>query len=233
LECNKLLVRQRAAATLRRRGKIAFLSRLHPDSSIFDVGCGSNSPYSTKQILPKCKYTGIDIGDHNQTKPNLSDRYIIAEPINFAGEIAKLTNTFDAVVSSHNLEHCNDRHGTLRAMLAALKPNGLIYVSFPCEPSTHFPKRKGCLNYYDDETHKYAPPAFDEVITELNSHGFEILFAARRYRPLILRLIGLCLEPLSQRKQQILTGTWEFYGFESVIWARKIVNKKMKNHESK
>ena len=124
-------------------------------------------------------------------------------------------------MSSHNLEHCNDRNATLRAMLAALKPGGLIFMLFPCESSTRFPKRKGCLNYYDDETHKYAPPAFDHVIGELNNQGFEILFAAHQYRPLILRLIGLYLEPLSRQRQQILTGTWEFYGFESVIWARK------------
>ena len=79
-----MLVRQKVATILRRRGKIAFLARLHPDSSILDVGCGNNMPYSTKQILPRCTYTGIDVGDHNQTKPNLADRYIIAEPTTFA-----------------------------------------------------------------------------------------------------------------------------------------------------
>ncbi len=135
-------------------------------------------PYSTKQILPRCTYTGINVGDHNQTKPNLADRYIIAEPTTFACEIAKFTNTFDAVMSSHNLEHCNDRNGTLRAMLGALKPGGLIFMSFPCESSTRFPKRKGCLNYYDDETHKYAPPEFNEVRGELDNQGFEILCRA-------------------------------------------------------
>ena len=76
---------------------------------ILDVGCGNNSPFHTKTVLPNCNYYGIDICDHNQTKPLLADLYIITTPDNFSFEISKYSNHFDAVISNHNLEHCDDR----------------------------------------------------------------------------------------------------------------------------
>jgi hypothetical protein len=68
---------------IRPNGKIDFLSSLPNNASILDVGCGNNSPYRTKRIVPNCVYTGIDVGDYNQTKPNKADGYIITSPENF------------------------------------------------------------------------------------------------------------------------------------------------------
>lgn len=209
------------SCALRRRGKVSFLRTLKPSSKILDVGCGNDSPYRFKRILPNCDYTGIDVGDYHQTKPNLADRYIITKPEDFAGEIAKISNEFDAVVSSHNLEHCNDRVETLSAMLRSVKPGGVIYLSFPCENSVNFPHRQGTLSYFDDATHRDTPPNFNDVMSELINSGFEVKFSAKRYRPAVLWLLGLFVEPISSKKRRVLKGTWEFYGFESVIWAKK------------
>ena len=82
-----------------RRSKTAFLQGLRADSRILDVGCGSNSPYHTKEILPDCHYTGIDVSDYNHTKPITADRYVVTTPDRFAGEIAKFKDEFDAVIS--------------------------------------------------------------------------------------------------------------------------------------
>lgn len=207
---------------LRPKGKVSFLVALRPDANVLDVGCGNNSPYRFKKILPHCRYTGIDIGEYNQTKPNSADSYIITQPEAFTSEIAKLANSFDAVVSSHNLEHCNDRQGTLSAMLESLKPGGLIYLSFPCEESINFPNREGTLNYFDDSTHREAPPGFDDLISELTNGGFQVLYAERRFRPKVLSLFGRFVEPISARKRRNLRGTWEYWGFESIIWAKKL-----------
>ena len=130
---------------LRNRGKISFISQLRENCSILDIGCGNNSPYLVKSILPNCKYTGLDIGDYNQQKPNLADSYVITTPENFASSISGLGQKFDAVISSHNLEHCNHRASTLLAMTSVLKPGGRLYLSFPSEKSTIFPSRHGTL----------------------------------------------------------------------------------------
>ena len=106
-------------------------------------------------------------------------------------------------------------------MLKVLRSNGLFYISFPSEKSVTFPRRFGTLNYYDDDTHLDSPPKFDDIISALNRAGFDILFSSKRYQPFILYWVGFFLEPLSRLKSKIFVGTWEYYGFESIIWARK------------
>ena len=216
-----MILRLLISSTLRAHGRISFLSKLPPQSKILDVGCGNSSPFYVKQVLPKCEYTGIDVCDYNQSKPNLADHYIVTSPNNFTSEISKLSDTFDAVISSHNLEHCDDRSGTLKAMLSSLKVGGQIYISFPCEDSVSFPSRCGTLNYFDDVSHKSPPPNFHELLETLRQARFEIIFKTQHYKPNFLWLLGLFCEPFSAYKRKLLPGTWEYYGFESIIWAKK------------
>ena len=206
---------------LRSKSKVSFLTSLDSECLILDVGCGNNSPFLVKSILPNAHYTGIDIGDYNQQKPNLADEYIVTSPEGFVSSILSLPKNFDVVISSHNLEHCDDRLGTLSAMLSILKPGGRIYLSFPSEETLTFPSRAGTLNYADDKTHQGQPPNFDDTLNLMKSKSFSIEFCARNYRPLGLRILGLLLEPLSRFNGRLYLGTWEYYGFESIIWARK------------
>lgn len=198
-------------------GKVHFLTRLPEDARLLDVGCGNNSPFLVKSILPRSDYTGIDIGDYNQTKPNRADHYIVTTPEAFADRIAAFDACFDAVVSAHNLEHCNDRYATFRAMLRATRPGGCMYVSFPSASSVSFPRRVGTLNYYDDPTHKDSPPDIDRLLAMAAEHGFETVFATRRNRPWLAWLVGFVLEPVSMLRRRVMRGTWEFHGFEAVM----------------
>jgi SAM-dependent methyltransferase len=206
---------------LRHKAKVSFLTSLDADCSILDVGCGNNSPFLMKSILPKSCYTGIDIGDYNQKKLNLADEYIVTSPEGFVDSIYSLPKNFDVVISSHNLEHCYDRMGTLLAMLSVLKPGGRIYLSFPSEETLNFPCRVGTLNYADDKTHQGQPPSFDEILKFIESKSFSIDFSTKNYQPFGLRILGLLMEPLSKINNRVYLGTWEYYGFESIIWARK------------
>lgn len=206
---------------IRPNGRTDFLSSLPNYASILDVGCGNNSPYRVKNILPNSIYTGIDVGDYNQTKPNKADNYILTSAENFANEISKFDNEFDAVISSHNIEHCDDRDETLEAMLKALKLGGKIFLCFPCEQSTLFPKRGGTLNYFDDSTHKFNPPNFHSLLLKLKESGFEVVYSNKNYKPKLLWLIGFMAEPLSKFRNKLMLGTWEYYGFESIIIAAK------------
>ena len=201
--------------------KIEFLRGLSPTASILDVGCGNNSPFFVKKLLPNCTYTGLDVGDYNQTKPILADNYLITSPASFADEIGKFSNSFDAVISAHNLEHCDDRKKTLEAMLKALKVGGRIFLSFPCEQSVDFPKRGGTLNYYDDKTHKFSPPDFEGILGTFEELGFRLDHAVKNYSPKIYWIIGLIQEPISKFRNKVMRGTWPYYGFESIIIATK------------
>jgi SAM-dependent methyltransferase len=203
-------------------GKVHFLTLLRDCVSILDVGCGNNSPYLIKSILPRSIYTGIDVGNYNQTRPNPADHYIITAPESFAEKIAEFNACFDAVISSHNLEHCNDRLETFIAMLEAVRPDGLLYISFPSEKSVTFPSRVGTLNYFDDSTHKDNPPNIDQLMEIAREKGFEVIFMTRCNRPLLSWVLGLLFEPISILKGRVMRGTWEFYGFEAIMILRRV-----------
>jgi SAM-dependent methyltransferase len=190
---------------------------------LLDVGCGNDSPFICKTVRPDIYYVGIDIGDYSQFRhpSNIADEYVITTPDAFANTIDDLGKKFDAIISAHNLEHCNDPDATLRAMLRALKPEGRLFLSFPSEASILFPKRQG-LNFFDDCTHREIPQ-FSEVLKLIKSEGFQIDFVSERHRPKFLVLVGWLFEPISAFCGKILIGTWELYGFESIIWAKKSV----------
>jgi SAM-dependent methyltransferase len=202
------------------KGRRAFLGRLKDRARLLDVGCGNNSPYRAKRQRPDLYYIGLDIADYHQTKPVLADDYLLSSPEEFPVAIEGLAGTMDAVMSSHNIEHCLDPSRVVRAMGNALKPGGTLYMSFPSEASVNFPSRGGCLNFFDDPTH-HALPQYDGILRCLQDAGCTILVAERRYKPLVSRLIGGVLEPVSRVRRHTMFGTWAFYGFESVLWAQR------------
>jgi SAM-dependent methyltransferase len=204
--------------------KSSFLKKINHKGNLLDVGCGNNSPYNTKKEYPGIMYTGIDVGDYNQTKINLADDYIVVKPENFAEAIASMPKLFDTVISSHNLEHCNDREKTLDSIIKILKPGGYLFLSFPTEESINFPSRKGTLNYYDDSTHKDKPPEYDKIISKLKTNNIQILFANKSYKPFFWYLIGFFLEWKSKKDKEVKTWTWAYWGFETIIWAKKMNN---------
>jgi SAM-dependent methyltransferase len=172
-----LRIKPRLAPVFRPHRKIDFLNRLPSKCEILDVGCGSNSPYLVKSLFPDCTYTGIDVEDYRQTKPNLADHYVLVDRRHFSESVLAFGKKFDAVISSHNLEHCDNRDETLDAMMTVLKDGGRLYLSVPPNTSVTFPSREGCLNYYDDPTHKSVPPDFGAIIDLLSRKGFSISIA--------------------------------------------------------
>jgi SAM-dependent methyltransferase len=207
------------SATMATWDKASFFSSLPERGTILDVGCGNNSPFYTKKLLPAWHYIGLDVGDYNQSSQSAADEYIIVPPDAFTSEIERLCGTCDAVVSSHNIEHCDERNDTIAAMARALKIGGRLFMSFPAQDSTLFPKRGGCLNYYDDCTHKCAPPDFGELISILHNEGLFIQYATTRYQPTLSWIEGLQNEADSNRDREVKSGTWALWGFESIIWA--------------
>ncbi len=207
---------------LRRRGKLAFLRSLPAQARVLDVGCGNNSPRDAKILRPDLVYHGIDVADYNQEAADTyADSYVLTSPQTFAQAIESREGQMDAVVSSHNLEHCDDPQAVLGAMVRALRPGGRLYLAFPCEESVAFPRRRGTLNFHDDTTHQTVP-AWHAVLARLAADSVEIEFQRKRYRPPVLASIGLLLEPLGWLAGRNMPGgsTWALYGFESVIWAR-------------
>ena len=218
-----MMNRYHVARLLRFKGKHSFVYNLPVGAKVLDVGCGNGSVLAFKEVNPSIFYVGVDVADYMQTNESklAMDKYLIFNPSNFADGIASLERDFDAVVWSHNIEHCNDRLNTLISVLSRLKVGGLLYLSFPCDASMSFPSRMGTLNYFDDKTHLLNPPELESVIRTLQDYGFEVSFSVDRYKPSLLYFIGLLMEPISSYFSKVQIGTWEFWGFESIIHARR------------
>jgi SAM-dependent methyltransferase len=217
-------IRTRAKLLMRPHDKFAFLNRLPRNAQILDVGCGNNSPNFVKSILPGCRYTGVDIGDYNQTLPNLADEYLLTTPEKFPELLNGLRSRFDAVISAHNIEHCDNRSDTFTATIDAVKPGGFLYLAFPSSATVTFPSRRGCLNYFDDPTHKGTPPDFDKIVGTIEARDFAIEYSAKNYQPAVDWIRGWLNEPRSRRQNALMAGTWAYYGFESIVWARRRIN---------
>jgi SAM-dependent methyltransferase len=214
--------RRHVHCLLHPRRKMAFIFSIPKSAQVLDVGCGNSSPVITMRARPDLRYTGLDVCDYEQDHPasDYAEEYLVVSPENFAAEIGKRPNSYDAVICCHNLEHCTEQEEVLAAMLRALRKNGTIFLAFPSAESVGFPSREGTLNFYDDKTHT-KPPNFSEILNTLREGGFRVTFARQRYRPWRLFVIGLFLEPISRMRNKVIKGTWSLYGFESIIWAKK------------
>lgn len=187
---NKMSVKLFMHSIITPKGRQAFVRKIEKTGKVLDVGCGNNSPYLVKSIRPNVEYWGVDIDDYNNnTGKKYADHYILSTPADFANTIENLPVEFDAIISNHNIEHCNDPIGTLNAFCKKLKMGGLLYFSFPSEDSINFPKREGTLNFYDDDTHIFLP-RYEDMIEKLQNNGLEILFSRKKYRPFMLRILG-------------------------------------------
>ncbi|MHA7661566.1 class I SAM-dependent methyltransferase [Mycolicibacterium sp. HS_4_1] len=207
---------------MRANNRRRFLSKLPTGAEVFDIGCGNDSPYLFKSIRPDIRYIGLDVADYHvdHDPKEYADQYLVVPPSEFLSAIEQREGEFDAVVSSHNLEHCSEPDGVVTAMARALRPDGRIYLAFPAADTVNFPSRDGTLNFYDDDTH-VQPPDYRRVIGLLTAAGITINFAAERFRPPNWVLVGLINEPLSRIRKKVLRGTWALYGFETVIWGTK------------
>jgi len=200
---------------LRPHGRFSFIKQLKKNAQLLDVGCGS-LVNRIKEMRPDIIYTGMDICKSE----NNADFFIISTPENFAEDICK-KSYYDAITSNHNLEHCNERENVIKGMITALKTGGKLFLAFPTEDSTNFPSRCGTLNYYDDDSHIDSPPSYDRVVELLKQNNMDIIFSRIKYKPLLLSIIGFFEEEKSKKLKKNLSCTWDYWGFETIIWAKK------------
>ena len=189
---------------------------------LLDVGAGSHSPSLAKRVFPDCIYHGIDIGNYDNSANDMSlmDRY-------FEMDVTKLDFDeipdyyYDLIILSHIIEHLHNGDKVIEGLAKKLKPGGFIYIEYPGEKSTRFPKMRGSLNFYDDPTHVrlYSLQEIEQLLT---TAGFvTISKGLRRYWPYIL------LTPIkiayNVMKRGYIPGSifWDILGFAEYVYAKK------------
>ena len=152
----------------------------------------------------------------------MADEFHIVDPSDFTDFISKMSDDYDLIISSHNLEHCNDRYGTVSAMCKCIRQNGMIFISTPSEYTVNFPTRVGTLNYFDDDTHVDKPLDHSKVLKLFGKNDVEVIFSTKSYKPILGYMIGFLFEPFSRISKKVKFATWMYWGFEQIFIGRKL-----------
>ena len=193
------------------------------DITILDVGAGSHSPTITKQWLPKCHYTAIDIAEsynNDESDFKAMDEFIEMDLTKLEFDTIP-ENKFDMIVMSHVIEHLHNGDKVIAGLIPKLKKGGIIYLEFPSPRSVHFPSKPETLNFYDDPTHCRIF-SVNEVSGILTQNQMHILSSGIRRQ-----MINILLMPLKIIYQFITKGYvrggvyWDYYGFAEYVCAMK------------
>ncbi len=190
---------------------------------ILDVGAGSHSASITKQWLPACNYTGIDIpGSYNNDASDFKamDKFIEMDltKLDFT---AIPDNNYDMIVMSHVIEHLHNGDKVIAGLLPKLKKNGIIYLEFPSERSVNFPSKKETLNFYDDPTHCRLF-SVKEVSGILTQNKLSILSEGTRRQWINILLMPFKIVFQTLTKGYVRGGVyWDYYGFADYVLAKK------------
>lgn len=207
---------------IRPRGQRSFVASIPKENcTILDVGCGKNSLF-LKSVKPNSSIYGVDVGFFEQSNESkaLYEKLIICESKSFAQSIQNIDRDFDIIISNHNIEHCEDPQSTFSAMVDRTKVGGSIFFATPSLCSVDFPSRGGVLNFYDDPTH--VSPVDLCKLFESESHRVECTYYEKSAKPFIWWFFGWVQEHISRRKNWIRLGTWDYHGFEQIMWIKKV-----------
>src|ERR1700733_5465731 len=111
-----------------------------PGLRILDVGCGNNSPSTTKQWFPGCHYSGVDVERYNNNDDDLAamDAFYPVG-VDGSGYSAIPDSSFDLILLHHVVEHMPKPEPILKSLCSKLKPGGYIWVAFPSLRSLSLP----------------------------------------------------------------------------------------------
>jgi len=203
-------------------GQRSFISSIpKANCKILDVGCGKNSIF-LKSVKPNSSIYGVDVSSFEQTNESTSlyQKLIICESNDFTQSIQTINESFDILISNHNIEHCEDPKGTFSAMVDRVKVGGSLFIATPSLGSVKFPSRGGGLNFYDDPTHVFPVDLYK--LYESESHRLECTYYNKSAKPFIWRFLGWAQEYISKKKNWIMLGTYDYYGFEQIMWIKKV-----------
>ncbi|HUB50780.1 MAG TPA: methyltransferase domain-containing protein [Terracidiphilus sp.] len=204
------------------RGKLA------PGARILDIGCGNNSPTTTKRWFPGCHYTGADIQLYNNSDADLAamDEFFLLGA-DGSGYDAIPEASYDFVILNHVIEHMQEPEPIVAALCRKLKCGGYMWIAFPSERSLTLPHSVDeTLNFYDDPTHVRVPD-LSAIAKTLAANGVDVLDAGKSRESFFTTLADvfklgkrLLVKALTGRFSG--RGMWYILGFEDHVFGRRI-----------
>jgi SAM-dependent methyltransferase len=203
--------------------------KLRPSGArILDIGCGNNSPSTTKRWFPGCHYSGADIQQYNLNEgDNAAMDSFYPLSIDGSGYAAIPGGNFDLIILHHVIEHMTAPVETLSTICSKLKPGGYIWIAFPSLRSLSLPSAVGTLQFCDDPTHVYIPDIRE--VSNILLRNEVIVLHAGRSRDTIRWLIGMVVLPWAMLKRLFTgkmsaKGLWYILGFEDHVLGQRRIN---------
>ena len=192
---------------------------------ILDIGCGNNSPSTTKRWFPGSHYSGADIARYNNSDEDtaaIDTFYPLG--IDGSGYSAIPDSSYDFIILHHVVEHMKTPAPILATICSKLKPGGYIWIAFPSLRSLSLPSAEGTLQFCDDSTHVYVPDV-REVSNVLLSNDVKVVHAGRS-RDFIRTLIGAAILPWAFLRRLVTgrlscKGLWYILGFEDHVFGQR------------
>jgi SAM-dependent methyltransferase len=136
-----------------------FSKHLKSHMNLYDIGCG-NKPFAEFLKDKVSTHIGVDIDDGFYDSSHI-------DLVGSAYEVPAEDNAADALVSSQVIEHLNRPIDAIQEMARLLKPQGLLFLSFPFLYPIHA------------APHDYMRYTEHYVNDVLGMHGFEIIEKSR------------------------------------------------------
>lgn len=195
------------------------------DIRILDIGCGNNSPTTTKRWFPGSYYSGADIARYNNSDEDINAMdsfYLLNTDGSGYSEIPD--QSYDFIILHHVLEHMSSPTEILITICSKLKPGGYIWIAFPSRRSLSLPSAEGTLQFCDDPTHVYIPDV-REVSNVLLANGVKVLHAGRS-KDVPRMLIGAGILPFAFLRRAVTgrlsaKGLWYIFGFEDHVLGQR------------
>jgi len=194
---------------------------------ILDIGCGNNSPSTTKRWFPGCHYAGADIQRYNNSDADVAAMdvfYLLGT--DGSGYSAIPDGSYDLVILNHVVEHLQSPAQVLAVLCAKLKPGGYIWIAFPSLRSLSLPSSEDeTLQFCDDPTHVYVPDV-REIANVLLANGVKIVHAGRS-REGWLTTLGDVVKLCKRLSRKMFTGRfsgrglWYLLGFEDHVLGQR------------
>ncbi|WAR43558.1 class I SAM-dependent methyltransferase [Methylomonas rapida] len=146
-----------------------FLNHIPEGGHILDLGCGSGRD-SRFFLAHGCSITAVDASDE---LANLASEFIGQPVENLSFQEIDYLEAFDGIWACASLLHCpkSAMGGVMQRMTKALKPNGIIYMSFKYGTDERIDERGRFFNDYTEASMskllaEYAELQIVEIFTE-------------------------------------------------------------------
>ena len=152
---------------------------INNNSKILDVGSGIGGPARYIANKTGAEVTAIELqSDQNNLASDLTKRCGLTDKVNhICGDILDYDfkdQKFDAVVSWLTLYHISDHEILLKKLYDLLNPNGFFYTE---DITSRINLNEADLKEIEKEIYGKHLPHFDKYISNLEHHGFELIFS--------------------------------------------------------